>query len=219
MTHEAYIAKMESEGDWAPGWDAVSAVFEGLYPGIKEEHYGTLITSRATFGGEEYLDGYSVFRSPKGHRHILTYGMSSLYADPEHLGGEFSGWGYEMTFKLPDNGDDDHIWAMNMLGNLARYTYTQQRWFEPMQYVAGDGSPIKVGADSLISSLLIVEDTEAAGIDTLHGRVDFLQLVGITWQECQAVMADREKLPVLLAAMKSDNPLLITDLGRTKQYL
>jgi len=217
MTHEQYRAKMESEGDWAPGWDAISAVFEGLYPGIKEEHFGTILTSRAVFGGPEYLDGYSLYRSPKGHKHLVTYGMSSLYAEPEELGGEFSGWGYEMTFKLSDDGD--HIWAMNMLGNLARYTYTQQRWFEPLQFVAGDGSPIKQGADSLISSLIVVEDTEATGMDTLHGRVDFLQMVGITWQECQAIMDDREKIPALVEAMKRDNPLLVTDLNRTKQYL
>ncbi|WP_331683436.1 hypothetical protein [Enterocloster citroniae] len=43
-----------------------------------------------------------------------------------------------------------------MLCNLARYTYTCQHFFEPLQYIAGNGTSIHVGTDSAISALLTV---------------------------------------------------------------
>lgn len=93
--------------------------------------------ARAIFGGEEYLDGISLFPSSNGYQHLLTYGMSKLYADEEAYGGDFSGWGYEMTMKVRATSPDDCWWAVNSLRNLARYTYTSKRWFEPYQFISG----------------------------------------------------------------------------------
>lgn len=61
--------------------------FDRLYRGQKPTHFGTLLPSRAAFGGGEYLDGYSMYQSPKGYKHLLTFGMSELYAEEEALGG------------------------------------------------------------------------------------------------------------------------------------
>lgn len=92
---------MSVQKDWAPGWDAIEAEFSRLYPKQEPMHYGTSLTSRAQFEGKEYLDGYSVYRSPRGYFHIVTFGMSELYCDPGAFGNEFSGWGYEMTVNYP----------------------------------------------------------------------------------------------------------------------
>jgi len=67
--------------------------------------------------------------------------------------------------------------------------------------------------------LLIVQDTEMEGIDTVHGRLDFLQMVGITQPELDAIVSDRENVFVLLENMRKDNPYLVTDLNRTIDYL
>lgn len=219
MTPEEYRAYAESHDDWAPGWDAIDAVFEKLYPGRQPEHFATNLVSRAMLGGTEYLDGYSIYTTQTGTRHIVTYGMTSLYVDDASFGGEYSGWGYEMTIHLPAQNTADCMWAVNMLGNLARYTYTEKRWFEPLQYVAGDGSSICRDRESLLTGLLIVPDTLAEGVDSVHGRVDFLQLVGITQRELEAVMADSAAARLLVGRMKEDDPLLRTDLDRKTSYL
>lgn len=219
MTREEYQAYAGTHDDWAPGWDAIDAVFEKLYPGQQPAHFATNLVSRAMLGGPEYLDGYSIYTTPKGTRHIVTYGMTGLYADTESFGGEYSGWGYEMTIHLPALDTADCMWAVNMLGNLARYTYTEKRWFEPMQYVAGDGSSICRNRESRLTGLLIVPDTQAEGVDSVHGRVDFLQLVGITQRELEAVMADPASARLLVSRMRADDPLLLTDLDRTNSYL
>ena len=93
MTKEEYCKRMQEEEDWAPGWDAIDQEFERLYPGVEPAHYGTDFQERAMFGGDEFLDGYSIYPSGKGYQHIVTYGMSVLYADVEAFGEPYNGWG------------------------------------------------------------------------------------------------------------------------------
>ena len=84
------------------GMGAIEAEFDRLYPGKEPAHYGTEIHARAIFGGDNYLDGYSLYDSGEGYQHIVTFGMSELYTDEEAFGGEYSRWGYEMTIKLKE---------------------------------------------------------------------------------------------------------------------
>ena len=221
MNLEEFRKKAAETDDWAPGWEAIDSCLEILYPGQEPRHFGTNMALRALFGGDEYIDGYSVYESLHGHLHFVTYGMSELYVNEESFGGEWSKWGYEMTFRLPGRKkkDDDYMWALDMLGNLARYTYTSGQFFEPMQYVSGRGNPIKQGSDSKLTGLLIVNDPELSGIDTLYGRLDFLQLFGVMQSELDVLMADHTQAQELVDRVKQDNPFLVTDLTRTKSYL
>ena len=102
------------------------------------------------------------------------------------------------TCKLKADNDDDCMWAINFLGNLGRYTYTKESWFEPGHFMSNMGTPIKVGADSLITAILAVEDTEVPGIDTIYGRVDFLQFVGKPVKSMKCLRQIRLKLSRLL---------------------
>lgn len=63
MTKEEYIKRMKEDSEWAPGWDAIDSEFDRIYPGMKPAHYGTNIQARAIFGGDNYLDGYSIYDS------------------------------------------------------------------------------------------------------------------------------------------------------------
>lgn len=219
MTKEDFLKKGRAKEDWAPGWEAIEQEFERLYPGQEPSHYGTLLTSRAIFGGDQYLDGFSVYRSPKDFFHLLTFGMTQLYFDEEAYGGEWNKWGYEMTIKLKEASPDDCKWAIDMLANLARYTYTSERFFEPYQYVAGDGTSIHVGESSAITALITVPDTEAQTLDTVYGRTEFVQLVGITEPELQAVMKAPDRIRELCERMQQDNPDLVTNMKRTVSYI
>ena len=221
MTPEEFRAKAEDK-EWAPGWDAIEDAFKAVYGDQEPAHFGTVITSRAMFGGNEFLDGYSAYQSAKGYSHVVTFGMSELYADESRLGGQYSKWGYEMTVKLADTAPQDCIWAMNMLGNLARYTFQSERWFEPGQYVGSAKNPQSVNLgkpESKITSLLITNDTEIPTKQTIYGELAFLQLVGITTHELQTIMQDRSLVPVLLENLKKDYPDLQIDLNRTKEYI
>jgi Suppressor of fused protein (SUFU) len=219
MNLEQYKERAAQQDDWAPGWEEIDVVFDQLYGNQNPAHFGTELNKRAMFGGDQYLDGYSIYESSNGYKHILTYGMSELYVNKDAFAGEWSGWGYEMTFKLNAESAEDCLWACDVLANLARYTYTQKRFFESLQFVAGNGTSIHYGVDSDITALLVVNDTEAKGIDTVHGRVNFLQIVGITERELDMLKEDYTLAGKLVENMKKDNPYLVTDMGRRKSYL
>ena len=224
MTKDEYLAHAAADDSWAPGWLAIDEAFDALYPGVNPPHLATDMAARAMFGGQQYLDGCSIYPSPNGYQHLVTYGLSTLYVDEDAYGGEFSGWGYELTIKLRADGPDDCLWAVDSLANLARYTYQSKRWFEPYAFISGGGRPLRQGSDTALTSYVVVPDTEVAGIDTVHGRVDFLQLVGVTQAELDQVAGTSpegatERCRAFVDRMRADgNEHLVTDLARTRSY-
>lgn len=219
MTKEEFLTRLKEDEEYSPGWQAIDDAFEKLYPGQNPDHFGTVMTSRAIFGGDEYLDGFSIYNSPKGYKHLVTYGMTVLYGDEDAFGGEWNGWGYEMTIKLKEKGSESCMWAIDMMSNLARYTYKTERFFETNQYVKGSGTSLHIGTDSLITALLLVNDTEAEPQTSVYGKTEFIQLVGITEAELGAIMEDKNNIPELIERMKADgNVDLVTDMKRSKSY-
>ena len=103
---------------------------------------------------------------------------------------------------------------------FTKYTYTTERYFEPFQYIKGDGTPLRIGSESLITALMIISDTEVKPQDSVYGKTEFMQLVGITASEMQAILDDRNNVHKLIELMKADgNEDLVTDMNRTKSYL
>jgi len=218
MDLEEYKRRMEEDKGWLPGLEALEECVRAVYPDQEPKHYPTPLEDRFTEGGEVYLDDCCVYESPDGHLLILSHGMSNFYPSEEAFGGEFSGWGYEMTMRLPACEEADYMWAIETMLGMARYTYTTRKYLEPTQYFSS-GEPIKEGSDSKLVGLIVVEDPQLKGADTPHGRLDFLQLVGITLKEMEAIMGDWGQIRTLWKKMRKDNPLYITDLARTNNYI
>ena len=97
-------------------------------------------------------------------------------------------------------------WALDLLAQLARYTFQTGNFFEPGAYIPGDGSSLHPELGSAITGLAIVSDTTVAPIETVHGRVAFLQLVGLTQLELDAVTRDPDTLTGILERMRAENP-------------
>lgn len=218
ISRDQYDRRAEEQDDWAPGWEAIEQQFAVLYPGVEPRHMASAMAARAVFGGDVYLDGASLYPSARGYQHIVSFGLSALYADVEAYGAEHSGWGYELTAKVAASSPDDALWMVDVMSNLARYTFTSRRFFQPYDHVAG-GEPIRQGSASALTSLLVVPDTEITGVESVHGRLDFLQLVGITSAEAAWLSEDpaaaRERGRALAARLvASGNTALMTDLGR-----
>ncbi len=218
MTLEEFKKHCEEQEDWAPGWDAIDEVFEKLYPNQEPNHYGTIITSRPIFGGDEWIDGYSYYNSPKGYTHVVTYGLSELYTDEESLGGEYSKWGYEMTMKLKGDHESNQ-WAMRLLGHLARYTNVNKSYFEEFQYISIDVRELAGAENSKMVAMIIVPDTEAKTISTLYGEVQFLQLVAITQKEFDSIKHSIDNIKVIYEKLKQVNPDLVIDFDRTEEMV
>ena len=206
---------MQDDHSDTPGWDAVNAALAALYPGQSPRHYGTALPY--TLGGQDPLDGISVYWAdvPRPHWHYITYGFSELYAK-ESGDAAASGYGFELTFRLAadagDNADSTPpVWPMNLLQNLARYVFGSGNAFEEGHHLDANG-PIALETGTRLCHLAFMADPQLPARDTSNGRLQFLQLVGLTDEEMEAVK--RWSTHGVLQALQPAMPLWISDLQR-----
>jgi hypothetical protein len=202
---------LESQ-DEAPGWLAIDAALQRVYGNVEPAHFGTCISY--SLGGPDPLDGISAYKSDEvaPHWHFVSYGLSELYTKESQDSG-ISGYGFEFTFRLlrADDETEPPMWALNFLQNLARYVFHTGKVFAPGHRIPANG-PIAQGQETEIHAATFVEDPQLGTIDTPHGRLQFLQIVGITNNELQFMQQNGSDEVLKLLAEVS--PLLITDLNR-----
>ena len=206
----------ESSGDISTaGWDAINAAMAVLYPEQEPRHFGTLLSH--TLGGNDPLDGISVYwsESPRPHWHYVSYGFSELY-DKQSDDPQESGFGFELTFRLAAQAGDGKsgeppAWPMNLMQNLARYVFNSGNVFEAGHHLDANG-PIALDTDTRLRHLAFVADPQLPAINTANGRLNFLQLVGVTDDEMAAIR--RWSTLGVLAVLEPAMPLWITELER-----
>ena len=193
----------------APGWDAIDKALGQIYPNQEPKHFGTVI--KYMIGGPDPIDGFSVYNAGD-HLHLVTYGFSNLYYDENAVGEDFSKFGFELTMRLPLEEEEPN-WAINMIQNIARYVFESGKWFEAGHYIPANG-PIKLDSETKLVGLAFDTDSELESIDTPHGKVEFLQLFGLTQKELDQIINTDKNAANILLKHKNNNPFLITDLNR-----
>lgn len=202
--------------DSSPGWDALNAQLDDVYRGQEPKHWGTLI--KQMLGGPDPIDGisaYSCQREGTPHLHFCTFGYSSLYYDEKAVGGDYSRFGFEMTFRLAADLPlkDDPLWVCNLLQNLARYVFETGNQFARGHWIPANG-PINADLDTELVGLAFVGDPVLQPVDTPHGLVEYVQAFGINQQELDALMSKEKTCEQVVEPHRIANPLLITDLNR-----
>jgi hypothetical protein len=203
---------VQNDDPGAPGWDAIDQALAPLYAGQEPRHYGTLIGYE--LGGPDPIRGISAYRrtDPVPHWHFITYGFSELFGK-EAEDPEVSGWGFELTMRVTDDTDAEEppAWVLNFLQNLGRYVFGSGNVFSDGDYLNANG-PISLESETLLRAVAFTQDPELPPIDTPNGRVEFLQVVGITNDEEFALK--QWKTRSVLEVFQEHLPLLVTDLGR-----
>jgi len=201
-----------SEDVNAPGWDSIDQELVKIYGAQEPKHYGTIIPY--SMGGQDPLDGISAYISetPVPHWHFVTYGFSELY-EKESENTEHSGYGFELTFRLVRSEDEEEppAWALNLLQNMGRYVFGSGNVFRSGDYLDANG-PICLGADTLLTALAFTFDPELPAVETPNGHLQFIQMVGITSDELEA-MQTWNTLGVLESGL-AQIPGYVTDLSR-----
>ena len=188
----------------APGWDAITAAFEKLYPAQKEPlHYEPFITWR--LGGEDPLDRISVYDGGD-YYHFVTFGFSELY-EKETEDYEYSGYGFELTLKLKKssivNKDDELSCISGILQTLAKISYDDGSIFQPYEYIyTGQKTGIDSNSKSNITGFITVLD-EAGEISTPNGKVQFVQLIGMTDKELTAIIDEKYSVEEMAAKLRN----------------
>lgn len=196
----------------APGWDSIDAKLNELYPGVEPFHYGTIV--KWSVGGPDPLDGVSIFRNPgpPDHWHFISYGLTELY-DKESDNEEFSGYGFEFTFRLMAQQGEDQppTWPIGLMQNLARYVFQTGNVFDYGHRIPLN-SPILKGADTLLCGAMFAIDPQLGVMQSENGQYTFLQIIGTTADELDAAEAWNTKKFIDILA--KDNPLMVSDLAR-----
>ena len=87
------------------------------------------------------------------------------------------------------------------------------RIFQPYQYIPA-GGPIRGESDTALVGLAFLADPKLAPIDSPHGRVELIQMFGITSSELEQLKSKSRTCEELIEEHRQSNPLLITDLAR-----
>jgi len=200
--------------DEAIGWNAIDKAIDKVYDNKEPRyHWGTLL--RYSLGGKDPLDGISGYESTKQeeHIHFCSYGFSELYYNEEAVGQDFSGFGFELTFRLQEKLPlkQDPIWVATLLQGFARYIFESEKWFEEYQFLDLQG---RITEQSSICGFIFIKDVELEEIDTAHGKVEFLQLFGITKDELEAIRNQTKTTKEIIDDHRKNNSYLITDINR-----
>lgn len=192
-------------------WDYITELFNKIYPGQEEPlHYGPIISWR--FGGNEPLDGVSVYDGGD-YYHFVSYGFSEVY-EKETDNKEYSGFGFELTLKLKKNKDINEEEIVCMAGifqEIGRMTFNNGDIFQPYEYIyTGQGDGVDAKGKSKITGFITVKDEDAGEMITPNGKVEFVQLIGVTDKELKMIIEN--KFTVKELAEKLENTM--TDYSR-----
>jgi hypothetical protein len=206
------MADEPNNANEAPGWDAIDAALWPIYGEREPVHMGTII--RWAEGGPDPIHGISAYKNadPSPHWHFVTYGFSELW-DKESSDPEVSGFGFELTFRLACKAREKKppMWVFSFLQNLGRYVFETGNCFGVGHTMPLNG-PIRQGASTLIQAISFVHDPQLPPMRTPNGRVEFLQIVGLTMDELEAITSWNGA--AFLELRRRDDPLLLTDLSR-----
>jgi suppressor of fused len=120
-----------------------------------------------------------------------------------------SGWGFELTCRLPARSDEPDFgwivgWMRDIAGYLAeRVTFLDTGHHMPMQ---------EARSEDELSALAFVEDNDLAPSRSRNGGFAFLQMVGLTTGEYEALQ--QWDALHLVELIRSRDPLLLMDAER-----
>ena len=170
------------------GWNAITEVFEKLYPEQYDPlHFGTLIPWQ--LGGNDPLRGISVYDGGD-YFHFVSYGLSELY-EKESKDPEWSGYGFEFTLKLKKTGladvDAEIKTVCGIFQSLARLTFQNGEIFQPNEYIyTGQTTGMDNRQQSALTGFITALD-DAGEIITPNGKVQFVKLIGAADAELKAL--------------------------------
>jgi suppressor of fused-like protein len=190
----------------APGWDAIDAAMKAVHGDVEPVHKG--LVPGVALGSP--LQGVSAYPET-GHWHFVTYGLTELFVKESDM-AEISGFGYELTMRVPRADEDSPPdWPFELLAKVAAAARTGN------DFAAGHrlqvGGPITGRPDCGMEAVAFVSDPSLPVWTTSpHGSFEFYELFGITPDELAEMQAS--STAEVVGRLGESNPLLITDPAR-----
>ena len=208
MNFEEYKRNLKENTCFAPGLDSINEALENLYSDMEPTSYKLFTPSTSLFGGISDLQGFSIYNSTshKEHNHIISFGFSELYGDEHKFMRERSKFGYELTFRTTSIEEDEIEKILTAINNIYKYNKKSSIYLEENIFI--DYREL-IDEDSSIAGFIVTKDKELPSLDTIHGKVDFLQLHPIDCCTISTLKSGKFKLEDIIEVLEEDNPLLI----------
>ena len=205
------------------GWDAITAAFEAVYPGQTAPPHRAPKIARMHDLSEKAVafDGVSAYDAGE-FWHLITYGLTELYGK-ESDDPAASGFGYELTFRIPKLSPRPPLWAFEVLEAIGSRIWGGM--------VLGPGHAIQTGpldgqpSTSETGIVLVSDPALPRVVDTPNGSVEFLLMVGVpeelraqVLQESEAADSQEEMADRALARLKDRDPNFVTPISHLGHF-
>jgi hypothetical protein len=185
--------------------DAIAGAISAAYPGAE------LVLVGGAEARSYPLDGAVAARlaEPRPHWLVVSRGFTELRDKEPDTVPDVSGWGFELTCRVPAaTAELDFGWVVAWMQSIADYLvesgnplglYDHKRMCEPVD-------------DAELCAVVFVEDVALAPTESINGRFQFLQMVGLNPKELDTLRAWNAE--GLVALMRARDPWLIFEPGR-----
>lgn len=210
-----------------PGFKSIWSACSDIYPKQIDPLQVASLT-KFWLGGPDPLDCISMYHNAgcqekdiPAHWHYVSFGLSDLYGDGRvhpirREKSQVSGFGFELTFRLKrDPGESGPpTWPAAVMQSLAKYVFTSGNSLCPGDHVSWHCS--LDNSDSRIQHMLMAEDPQLGSIMTPHGKVTFIQIVGVTFEELQAAQQwnGAAFIDIMRSVKGAGGEFLVTDMRR-----
>lgn len=199
----------------APGWAAIDAALERLYPRQVPHQFASKTAYEVDSASP--LPAIAVYEGVRpAHWHYVTYGLSELF-EKSSRDPDVSGFGFELTMRVPRQAGEESppAWPLRALQGLGRYVLANGKGLDT-GHCADLGGSIAQGVASELTCIACVPDPLLRKIDTPFGSLLFLQVVGLTSDELAAMeRLDYEGVVNLLGELDFHG---MTDLARGSYF-
>lgn len=186
----------------APGWQAIDSWVGSRFAGQTPHQF----TSKAAYDlqSSSPLPGITVWEteSPKAWL-FVSYGLSELF-EKNSEDEEISGFGFELTMRLPRYPSEQHppVWVLQLIQALGHQVLSTRTGFDSGHCIDLGGTILPQG-ESRLEGLACVPDPLLGKLDGPFGTLLFLQMVGVTRDELE-LMKDWEMEAVVGAIAEID---------------
>lgn len=192
----------------AAGRDAIDAALDRLYP-------PDIVDLRATppprpDGTASSLVEVAIFPgrgTGRSHWHYISYGLSEIF-DKQTNDLSTSGFGLELTLRLARGPEDQPpLWPVSMLVRVADYVFDEGFVVAPLHTMGLE--TIGLRPEPSLAALVFADEPLLPPIQSVHGRLRFVQAFGITEEEEDLIR--RWSVRGFLDEVRMETSLLVTD--------
>lgn len=193
--------------------ECIKKKYNEIYLGKSKKIYNTI---RKRNEGGAFLDEFEVYDVGE-FWHYISFGMTELY-EKESSNNDFSGWGYEYSFKLKKGIESEPpLWVITPLQKLARYVFNQSMPFGEAHYI-NFGKPIEFDLNKNLNSFIFSFDPIVGVIHTPTGSLNMLEIFCISQKDIDYCFSDENASCKLVDVIRKVNPEFINDFSKNIDY-